>query len=1101
MLLQFALVSGGVGTGRVYAESAVSKLVLSTNTVNLAVGSSKTLTATAVYESGSSSDATIKTEWSSGDESVATVYNGTILAKSVGSTIVTATYSGKTVAVQVTVTKKVNSLTKNTSKVDMRIGENKQINLTAIYSDNTTENVNSMAEWSISNDSVATVANGEITGLQSGSAVITAKYGGLSVTVQVNVDIAKRIDPDTASFSLKTGEERQIKLMAKFNDGTVQDVAPYAEWSTSNAQVADVLKGMITAYGSGEAEITASYGTATAKIKVAVEMAKRITLSETDVFIQEGETKAITVKATFEDGTAEDVTADTKWTSSDDSVAYAVNGKIFGYSVGQAVITAEYGSRTATVTVDVGVPRQLKASASSVSLRKNATREIGISAVYSDGTTADVTDKVDWESSNESVAYAEGGKIYTLASGSAVLTARYGNKSTTVQVSVDTARKLNISDTSLMMRSGDTKDLTLTVTYTDGTKADVTDEAAWSVDDSSIVGVHKGAITAKSSGQATVTATYGSETVTATVSVDAAKNLVLDETDLFLSKSGSKAVTLKAHYADGTSETITDKAVWTSSSESVAYVSKGTVTAVAPGQATITAAYGGKTASLIVDVAVARKLQLSHSTVSLRKGATQNVTLKATYADGTTEDVTSSVEWSSSDESITYAAKGTVYAYKAGEATITASYGSKTATFTVRVDTASSLKADTTKLVLQPDDNAQVKLSASFADGTPEDVTSSAEWVSKDPAVATVKNGLITAIARGATSVTASYGNKTVKITVSVGEITQLTVNKSSVVLKDGEIGQIAAIATFKDGSTKDVTEEAEWTSSDSTIARVSYGMLTGIKSGEATVTAAYGDLKATVKVEVELAKSLSVSKRTVIMEKDTSYQLSLTMTDSEGKVQDVTSKAAWTSTSPAIADVVNGLVTSYAQGKATVTGKYGGKTMSVAIEVDAPAKLVLNQKNLQLISGQTAALTVTAEFSDGTSRDVTEEAEWSSSNAKYADVHDGAVSAVSSGKATITAKYGGKSVSTAVEVDKLKYLKVNTHRITMKPGETQVVTLTATYADGTDAKVNAKADWSSSKESVADVKDGVITAEFKGTANIRAKYAGKTVSITVIVQ
>ncbi|WP_438446012.1 Ig-like domain-containing protein [Gorillibacterium sp. sgz5001074] len=1104
LLCLVLLFSGAAGWGArtVHAQDAVSKLVLSTNAVNLAVGSSKSLTATAVYESGATADVTVKTDWSSGDPAVASAYNGTVMAKAEGAAIVTATYSGKTVAVQVTVTKKVRSLTKNKSKVDLRIGEAEQIHLTATYSDNTTEIVDEKAEWSTDNDSVASVLNGAVTGLESGEANVTAEYGGLTVSVPVQVDIVRRLYLDSTEISLRTGGNAKLKLMALFEDGTLVDVADKAEWESDNEQVADALKGQVTAYGSGTAAITAHYGTKSASVNVEVEVAKLLTVSDSNVFLKEGDTRAVTVKATYADGTSEDVTDRVNWTSDRDSVAYAADGLIYGYSTGQAALTARYGSRTASVSVDVGVPRQLTSGTVSYQLRKGASQAVEITALYLDGTTEKITDKVEWSSEDESVAYAAKGKIYGLSAGTTVLTASFGGKSISFDVSVDTVRKLAVTPEAMTLRTEESKAFKLTVTYADGSTEDVTSLAQWSTDHKEIVSLDKGTVTGKAPGQATVTAVYGTESVSMSVGVSLVKRLELSETDLFLHKNGTGSVKLTAYYADGTSENVTSKAVWSSGNESVAYADHGSVTAAATGQTTITAAYGGKTASLIVDVAVARKLTVNPASLSLRKGASQQIALTAVYADGSTEDVGAAAEWTSSDSDSVYVKGGLVRAYQAGEAVITAKYGERTATVSVKVDTVKSLTPDVSKLVLQPGDTADVHLSAVYADGTESvDVTSLAEWFSKDAAVAKVEKGKVTAVSRGATTVTVNYGGRTVSIPVSVGELTKLAVSTKTVILQDGQFSQVQATATFKDGSVQDVTEDAEWTSSNAEVALAEDGLVTAVASGKATVTAAYGDYTATLSVEVELAKTLTVDKRKLVLKKDDSSQLVLTMVDQAGNTQDVTAKAVWTSSAPAVADVASGLVTTYAQGKATITAKYGGKTVTVAVESDSPSKLVLSQKSVLLKTGQSASITVTAYFSDGTSRDVTDDAEWSSSSVKAADVIGGTITGADTGKSTITAKFGGKSASLPVEVNKLKYLQTNTHRIVMKAGESKNVTLTATYADGSEAIVNVPAEWSSSKVSVADVKDGLITAEYKGTATIRAKYAGKTVSITVIVQ
>jgi hypothetical protein len=67
-----------------------------------------------------------------------------------------------------------------------------------------------------------------------------------------------------------------------------------------------------------------------------------------------------------------------------------------------------------------------------------------------------------------------------------------------------------------------------------------------------------------------------------------------------------------------------------------------------------------------------------------------------------------------------------------------------------------------------------------------------------------------------------------------------ISVTPSTLSVADGEIGALAATATYSDASTADVTAEASWSSSDPTKATVSAGFVTGVAAGASTVTASY---------------------------------------------------------------------------------------------------------------------------------------------------------------------------------------------------------------------------------------------------------------------
>lgn len=131
--------------------------------------------------------------------------------------------------------------------------------------------------------------------------------------------------------------------------------------------------------------------------------------------------------------------------------------------------------------------------------------------------------------------------------------------------------------------------------------------------------------------------------------------------------------------------TTDDKNVtWESSNESIAKVdSTGKVTAIAPGQATITAIVGNKTASYTIDVKQPlTSISLNKANGTLRVEGTE--TLTVTYNPSNTTD-NKMVTWSSSDESIAKVENGKITAITPGKVTITATVGGKTAKYNLTV--------------------------------------------------------------------------------------------------------------------------------------------------------------------------------------------------------------------------------------------------------------------------------------------------------------------------------------------------------------------------------------------------------------------------------
>ena len=162
-------------------------------------------------------------------------------------------------------------------------------------------------------------------------------------------------------------------------------------------------------------------------------------------------------------------------------------------------------------------------------------------------------------------------------------------------------------------------------------------------------------------------------------------SVTLDKTELALTV-GDAAVQLKATVAP---DNATDKTVtWTSSNPAIATVdATGKVTAVAGGEATITAKAGDKTATCKVtvkaNVVAVTSVKLDKTELALTVGDAA-VQLKATVAPDNATDKT--VTWTSDKTSVaTVDATGKVTAVAEGEATITAKAGDKTATCKVTV--------------------------------------------------------------------------------------------------------------------------------------------------------------------------------------------------------------------------------------------------------------------------------------------------------------------------------------------------------------------------------------------------------------------------------
>lgn len=196
---------------------------------------------------------------------------------------------------------------------------------------------------------------------------------------------------------------------------------------------------------------------------------------------------------------------------------------------------------------------------------------------------------------------------------------------------------------------------------------------------------------------------------------------------------------------------------WSSSDSKIATVdNSGNVTAVETGVAVITLSSGthSTTAQVTVIGKEVEGIVLDKTTLSLTEGEESQLTATVTPSDA--ENV--SVSWKSSDESIVSVDQtGKVGAISAGKATVIATAGDKSATCEVTVSgiPVESVTLDITEAELKAGETLQLTATV-----LPEDAADrSVVWSSGDEAVATVDdNGLVTAVAAGAVTVSATAG-------------------------------------------------------------------------------------------------------------------------------------------------------------------------------------------------------------------------------------------------------------------------------------------------------------------------------------------------------
>ena len=154
-----------------------------------------------------------------------------------------------------------------------------------------------------------------------------------------------------------------------------------------------------------------------------------IALTEHDITLEKGGNKVLEVKFTPENASNKTLT----WVSSNTSVVTVTDGVVVGVAPGTTEIVAKSGNLTDKCQVTVVI------SATSVSLdQTELTLAPGETATLKATVLPeDSTDKVEWSSSDETIATVKDGEVTAVAEGDAMITAKAGDKSATCSVKVE----------------------------------------------------------------------------------------------------------------------------------------------------------------------------------------------------------------------------------------------------------------------------------------------------------------------------------------------------------------------------------------------------------------------------------------------------------------------------------------------------------------------------------------------------------------------------------------------------------------------------------------------------------------------------------------
>lgn len=505
------------------------------------------------------------------------------------------------------------------------------------------------------------------------------------------------------------------QLTATVNDSTAYTIT----WASSDTEVATVQSGLVTALSAGSATITVSCrkkgSTAVAESKTcAVTVVNRQVVLNTDSVLILPDTSATATVTASVEGVSDSVV----WSSQDEGIATVTDGVITGRRTGTTTVTATAGDISATCRVTVANKASLEAG-KTVALTSTLTSPV-------------------WASTNPEIATVTDGVVTGVGLGTTTVTATADGVSESFILSVVAESEMK------------------SYTLVSGKKADAANNPGiWN---------------------------YLLESTNATISdIPVFKNGVLAIDITHVGDSGTNFAYLR-YQPDSVGGIYYHVRLYIYAAADAIIAINGVDTTVTKGDNFLTVDYNSKqpsaqdtfqfkfrtaTAYIIApyfEVAQPEaELTLNKTSIELLTAEGFNTeTLVATYEEN------SVFTWASSDEGVATVVDGVVTAVAEGAATITVSSGSKQASCTVVVSSKSVTLSQTfATLYLLPDENGTTKnsftLTATASDGS--EVT----WSSSDSSVVTVdENGLITAVAKGWATVTATMAGASRDCTVFV---------------------------------------------------------------------------------------------------------------------------------------------------------------------------------------------------------------------------------------------------------------------------------------------------------------------------------------------
>ena len=595
-----------------------------------------------------------------------------------------------------------------------------------------------------------------------------------------------------------------------------------------------------------------------------------------------------------------------------------------------------------------------------------------------------------------------------------------------------------------------------------------------------------------------------------------------------VAKGGEIYFTSTGIYDDQTSADLTAASTWAVDDLALASVdAAGKLTPLQAGVVKVTADVDGIHAeqTLTINEASLEAIQVIPEKLSIANGLQQSYQAIGRFSDGSYQDLSQQVTWGSSAPQVAAFGDATITALSTGTSVLTASLSGIAGQSVLTVNNAVLQRIE-----LALDDSA-VSVGHStgysvigfYSDQSKHDLTQSALIQVIDNTVAELdsQGSSIQALSVGSTAVRAKVSAFSVEVVLQVTDavLEKIEISPAKLSLPTGAQFAVKVTGIYSNGTSQDLTQQATWASSATKYAKVDNrtnhrGEVSALIKGSATISAYLGGLEASAAVSVTDAvlRGIDVTPANSSLASGLQQQFVATGLYSDGSQRDISDQVQWSSENQSVT-LVNGdgLFQANSQGSGRIIASYrmqqGYTVLQVTDAVLVSLSLVAESSTQAL--GTTQQLQLLAQYSDGSSIDVTQQANWSSTDSSVVNVNNsstdqGRATALAQGSTGINAVFGGLTASQTIEVTSALLLEIKlTDAVVgdLYVNQRRSIHAVGSYSDGSQQNLNQQVLWLSSDEQVIVVSNtsdslGVMTALSSGSAGISASYAGVTSNV-----